>query len=85
LINAQPDDVRAERSQGGNEMEREEEIKLIAYSLWVREGYPHGRAIEHWLRAEAIWEADHNGRPVAGNTSEEPEEEAEELNYAPSL
>jgi hypothetical protein len=66
-------------------MDREEEIKLIAYSLWVREGYPHGRAIEHWLRAEAIWEADHNGRPVTGITFEEPEEEAEELSYAPSL
>jgi hypothetical protein len=85
LIITQPDDVRSERSQGGDEMEREEEIKLIAYSLWVREGYPHGRAIEHWLRAEAIWEADHNGRPAVDVTSEEPEEEAEELSYAPSL
>jgi hypothetical protein len=43
----------------GNEMEKEEEVRLIAYSLWVRDGYPHGRAIEHWLRAESIWEVTH--------------------------
>jgi len=67
-------------------MEREEEIKLIAYSLWVRDGYPHGRAIEHWLKAEAIWEADHNPRAATGiSTAElEEDEEGEELSYSPS-
>ncbi len=69
-------------------MVREEEIRLIAYSLWVREGYPHGRAIEHWLRAEAIWEAAHEGSP-AGINGAMPlnriveDEESEELKYAP--
>jgi hypothetical protein len=71
-------------------MNREEEIRLIAYSLWVREGYPHERAIEHWLRAEAIWEADHQEKPVTVaaspyiTTHEEEEEESDELSYARS-
>ncbi len=37
-------------------MEREDEIRMIAYALWVQEGHNHWRALEHWLRAEAIWE-----------------------------
>ncbi|MDD2778526.1 MAG: DUF2934 domain-containing protein [Methanocellales archaeon] len=37
-------------------MRREEEIRLIAYSIWEQEGFCDGRDIEHWLRAEAIWE-----------------------------
>lgn len=36
-------------------MEREEEIKMIAYSIWEEEGYSHGSDVEHWLRAEIIW------------------------------
>jgi hypothetical protein len=33
----------------------QEEIRCLAYSIWEKEGYPHGRHIEHWLRAETIW------------------------------
>ena len=36
-------------------MEREEQIRRLAYSIWEREGYPEGRDIEHWLKAETIW------------------------------
>lgn len=28
-----------------------------AYQLWEQEGCPHGRDLEHWLRAEAEQEA----------------------------
>lgn len=35
-------------------MEREEQIRQLAYSMWEREGYPEGRAMEHWLKAETI-------------------------------
>jgi hypothetical protein len=68
-------------------MEREEEIRLIAYSLWVRDGYPHGRAVEHWLKAEAIWEADHNRSAATVIYAAEPgeDEESDELSYSPSL
>jgi len=33
----------------------DEEIRQIAYHLWLDEGCPHGRHQEHWLRAEEIW------------------------------
>jgi hypothetical protein len=36
---------------------RDEEIRQIAYYLWLDEGRPDGRHVEHWLRAEAIWRA----------------------------
>jgi hypothetical protein len=35
---------------------KEEEIKLIAYTLWEEEGCPDGKDCEHWFRAEIIWE-----------------------------
>jgi hypothetical protein len=34
---------------------REEEIRQIAYQLWLNEGCPHGRHLDHWLEAESIW------------------------------
>ncbi len=37
-------------------MGREDEIKVIAYSIWEGEGCPNGRDCEHWYRAEIIWE-----------------------------
>ncbi len=36
-------------------MAREDEIKVIAYSIWEEEGCPDGRDCEHWYRAEIIW------------------------------
>ncbi|HEU4344338.1 MAG TPA: DUF2934 domain-containing protein [Candidatus Binatia bacterium] len=39
-------------------MEREEQIRCLAYSIWEKEGYPHGRQFEHWLTAETIWESE---------------------------
>jgi hypothetical protein len=33
---------------------REEEIRQIAYQLWLDEGCPHGRHLDHWFRAESI-------------------------------
>jgi hypothetical protein len=37
-------------------MEREEVIRSIAYHIWEEEGCCHGNAVEHWLRAETIWQ-----------------------------
>jgi hypothetical protein len=34
---------------------REEEIRQIAYRLWLDEGCPHGRHLDHWFKAESIW------------------------------
>lgn len=45
---------------------REEEVRLIAYEIWLNEGCPHGRHEEHWFKAESIWQARHeqNTLPV---------------------
>ncbi len=32
---------------------REQVIRERAYALWEAEGRPDGKAVEHWLRAEA--------------------------------
>jgi len=53
-------------------MGREDEIRIIAYALWVQDGYNHKHAIQHWLRAEAIWEKNRQGGNVT--TDEEPVE-----------
>lgn len=36
-------------------MEREDEIRLIAYSIWEGDGCSDGHDLEHWIKAEAIW------------------------------
>lgn len=35
----------------------DEEIRQIAYQLWLDEGCPHGQHLDHWRRAEEIWQA----------------------------
>jgi hypothetical protein len=37
--------------------DKEQRIREIAYSLWKEEGYPEGRADEHWAAAEAVVDA----------------------------
>jgi Protein of unknown function (DUF2934) len=39
-------------------MEREQAVRELAYALWVADGCPHGRAVEHWRQAEAQIDAD---------------------------
>jgi hypothetical protein len=52
-------------------MEREDQIRLIAYRIWEEEGRQNGRDCDHWFRAEAVWEQhrDEVGVPV-GNVGE---------------
>ena len=40
-------------------MGKEDEIKIIAYRIWEEEGYRHGHDVEHWFKAEIIWETEH--------------------------
>jgi hypothetical protein len=35
----------------------DEEIRQIAYHLWQEEGCPDGRHLDHWFKAESIWQA----------------------------
>jgi|WetSurMetagenome_2_1015567.scaffolds.fasta_scaffold896032_2 hypothetical protein len=37
-------------------MAKEDEIKLIAYSIWQQEGCLDGYDCDHWFKAEEIWE-----------------------------
>ena len=45
-------------------MGREDEIRLIAYSIWEEESCPDGHDCEHWFRAEAIWEEQNKKAPA---------------------
>jgi hypothetical protein len=51
-------------------MAREDEIRIIAYTIWEEEGCPNGRDCEHWSRAEAVWEQ--KQKPALKNTVTEP-------------
>jgi hypothetical protein len=33
---------------------REQQIRECAYQLWLAEGRPEGRALDHWTRAAAM-------------------------------
>jgi hypothetical protein len=50
-------------------MKREENISLIAYHIWEEENCCHGRDIEHWLKAEAIWEEQQKKESEWDNTN----------------
>jgi hypothetical protein len=41
------------------EVERDAEIRELAYRIWQEEGYPYGHEVQHWLKAEAIWQEKH--------------------------
>jgi hypothetical protein len=47
-------------------MDREEGIRIIAYHIWEEEGRnSRGNDIEHWLKAETIWQGQNKpGRTV---------------------
>jgi hypothetical protein len=46
-------------------MGREDEIKQMAYCIWEGQNYCNGNDIEHWLKAEAMWEESHRENPIA--------------------
>ena len=52
-------------------MEREEEIRLIAYRIWEEEGRPQALDFDRWLKAEAIWHERHT-QERSGDLSESP-------------
>ena len=37
-------------------MHHENEVKLIAYQIWEQDGHPGGHDLEHWFKAEAVWQ-----------------------------
>jgi len=41
------------------EVQRDAKIRELAYRIWQEEGYPDGQEVQHWLKAEAIWQEKH--------------------------
>ncbi|MBS9478907.1 DUF2934 domain-containing protein [Ancylobacter sp. VKM B-3255] len=56
--------------------EREHRIRERAHRLWVEEGYPHGRAEQHWFAAMEMVAVEENQQatlqPVAAQPAAEP-------------
>ena len=50
-------------------------IRLLAYGIWLGEGCPHGRDLDHWLAAERKLMSI-NPATVAGETQNGPSEMA---------
>jgi hypothetical protein len=47
----------ANRMEGkNNNLGREDEIRMAAFYIWEAENRPQGHEVEHWLKAETIWE-----------------------------
>jgi hypothetical protein len=44
------------------ESEGDAEIRELAYRIWQEEGYPYGQEVQHWLKAEAIWQEKHRSK-----------------------
>ena len=36
---------------GGNRVPTEEEVRERAHEIWLAEGKPEGREVDHWMRA----------------------------------
>jgi len=53
-------------------MGREDEVRLIAYSIWEEESCPDGHDCEHWFRAEALWEERQKGKDTGGSVKAKP-------------
>jgi DUF2934 family protein len=43
----------------GTEIDRDEEIRQIAYRFWQEAGCPDGYEVQHWLKAELVWQEEH--------------------------
>ncbi len=43
----------------GKEIDRDEEIRQLAYRLWQESGCPNGSDLQHWLKAQELWQEKH--------------------------
>jgi DUF2934 family protein len=37
------------------QIDRDQEIRQLAYTIWQESGCPDGSDLQHWLKAEEIW------------------------------
>jgi hypothetical protein len=43
----------------GTESDRDEEVRQLAYRLWQEAGCPNGTDVQHWLKAQELWQENH--------------------------
>ena len=43
----------------GREIDRDEEIRQLAYKFWQEAGCPNGSDLQHWLKAQEFWQENH--------------------------
>ncbi len=69
--------------------DREERIRQRAYGIWQEEGEPHGRAAEHWHRAERELDEQTDGigeeQPTVGPDSHDEPVPVPDIGRASSL
>jgi hypothetical protein len=39
----------------GTQIDRDEEVRQLAYKFWQEAGCPNGADLQHWLKAEEVW------------------------------
>jgi hypothetical protein len=65
-------------TKGGEMCDLEQEIREYAYQLWEEQGRPHGREIEHWLKAERSVRKNHDAPRVEGTAQDALADDAED-------
>jgi hypothetical protein len=64
-------------------MNREEEIKTIAYYIWEEEGCCNGHDLDYWLKAEIIWQEKNQIEVPKPAVTEIKVQQAERINNVP--
>lgn len=65
-------------SQPATSQPTQEQITELAHSLWLEEGKPEGRELQHWLEAERQLRAGGTGEPRAAEATRNPAGETRE-------
>ena len=43
----------------GTQIDHDEEVRQLAYKIWQEAGCPIGSDLQHWLKAQEIWQEAH--------------------------
>ena len=44
----------------GTAIDRDEEVRQLAYRIWQEAGCPNGSDLQHWLQATELWREIHS-------------------------
>lgn len=65
-------------------MNHEDEIRVIAYRIWVEEGCPDGRHADHWFMAETIWREQYRQEAIPASIKAKPRKAKSSTKRKPS-